>query len=260
MRTTSRSCPACRTRRSGPLPPTPRPSSRSRRCSHGTACSGPSGTPFTRKLFAEEFPFASRKIARKIADGEELRFGDTRAVAVVAPGHTPGHLCLDFPDDGSVPRRLRPDGVRPVVRRRPVRHRRVPAVGTSPRRDRRGSIRGLPRGAGPPRPDSGEDGRVPRRDRPAGGGAAGLCTGAAHPRGDHRAAPDLRPGTRRSLVRLRRVGAPLQAPRGDDRSRRGRPPRRRLHVRRRPPLSYDTASMPVRSFPITRVWISYVPS
>ncbi|HQT98371.1 MAG TPA: MBL fold metallo-hydrolase, partial [Thermodesulfobacteriota bacterium] len=31
---------------------------------------------------------------------EELRFGDTRAVAVVAPGHTPGHLCLHFPDDG----------------------------------------------------------------------------------------------------------------------------------------------------------------
>ncbi|HEX2719805.1 MAG TPA: MBL fold metallo-hydrolase, partial [Candidatus Deferrimicrobium sp.] len=48
---------------------------------------------FYRKLFAEKFPFAPRKIARKIADGEELRFGDTRAIAVVAPGHTPGHLC-----------------------------------------------------------------------------------------------------------------------------------------------------------------------
>jgi glyoxylase-like metal-dependent hydrolase (beta-lactamase superfamily II) len=55
---------------------------------------------FYRKLFAETFPFASRRIARKIADGEELRFGGTRAVAVVAPGHTPGHLCLHFPDDG----------------------------------------------------------------------------------------------------------------------------------------------------------------
>ncbi|OIP35336.1 MAG: hypothetical protein AUK27_05005 [Deltaproteobacteria bacterium CG2_30_66_27] len=55
---------------------------------------------FYRKLFAEKFPFAPRKIARRIADGEELRFGNTRAIAVVAPGHTPGHLCLHFPDDG----------------------------------------------------------------------------------------------------------------------------------------------------------------
>ena len=55
---------------------------------------------FYRKLFAEKFPFAPRKVARRIADGEELRFGKTRAVAVVAPGHTPGHLCLHFPDDG----------------------------------------------------------------------------------------------------------------------------------------------------------------
>ena len=55
---------------------------------------------FYRKLFAEKFPFAPRKVARRIADGEELRFGGTRAVAVVAPGHTPGHLCLHFPDDG----------------------------------------------------------------------------------------------------------------------------------------------------------------
>jgi glyoxylase-like metal-dependent hydrolase (beta-lactamase superfamily II) len=55
---------------------------------------------FYRRLFAEKFPFAPRRVARRIADGEELRFGGTRAIAVVAPGHTPGHLCLHFPDDG----------------------------------------------------------------------------------------------------------------------------------------------------------------
>jgi hydroxyacylglutathione hydrolase len=55
---------------------------------------------FYRNLFAGKFPFAPRKVARRIHDGEELRFGRTRAVAVVAPGHTPGHLCLHFPDDG----------------------------------------------------------------------------------------------------------------------------------------------------------------
>jgi glyoxylase-like metal-dependent hydrolase (beta-lactamase superfamily II) len=55
---------------------------------------------FYRNLFSGKFPFAPRKVARRIQDGEELRFGNTRAVAVVAPGHTPGHLCLHFPDDG----------------------------------------------------------------------------------------------------------------------------------------------------------------
>ena len=55
---------------------------------------------FYRKLFAEKFPFVPRAAARRIRDGEELRLGGTRAVAVVAPGHTPGHLCLHFPDDG----------------------------------------------------------------------------------------------------------------------------------------------------------------
>jgi glyoxylase-like metal-dependent hydrolase (beta-lactamase superfamily II) len=55
---------------------------------------------FFRKLLTEKFHFKPRTIGRAIADGEELRFGKTRAVAVVAPGHTPGHLCLHFPDDG----------------------------------------------------------------------------------------------------------------------------------------------------------------
>ncbi|MGE5246705.1 MAG: MBL fold metallo-hydrolase [Verrucomicrobiota bacterium] len=55
---------------------------------------------FYRRLFVKKFPFEPRQVARTIRDGEELRFGSTRAVAVVAPGHTPGHLCLHFPDDG----------------------------------------------------------------------------------------------------------------------------------------------------------------
>jgi glyoxylase-like metal-dependent hydrolase (beta-lactamase superfamily II) len=55
---------------------------------------------FYRKLFAEKFPFVPRKVARRFTDGEELRFGDTRAVAIVSPGHAEGHLCLHFPDDG----------------------------------------------------------------------------------------------------------------------------------------------------------------
>ena len=55
---------------------------------------------FYRRLFAEKFPFVPRVVSRRVADGEELRLGNTLAVAVVVPGHTPGHLCLYFPDDG----------------------------------------------------------------------------------------------------------------------------------------------------------------
>lgn len=54
----------------------------------------------TRKLILEELQFRPTKVTRIVSEGEELRFGKTRAVAVVAPGHTPGHLCLHFPDDG----------------------------------------------------------------------------------------------------------------------------------------------------------------
>lgn len=56
--------------------------------------------PFFRTLFVDKFPFVPRRADRLIADGERLRLGRTEAVAVVAPGHTPGHLCLFFPADG----------------------------------------------------------------------------------------------------------------------------------------------------------------
>lgn len=56
--------------------------------------------PFFRDLFAEKFPYRPRTVARRIADRERIRFGGTEAVAIVAPGHTPGHLCLHFPSEG----------------------------------------------------------------------------------------------------------------------------------------------------------------
>ncbi len=55
---------------------------------------------FFRRLLSEKFSYAPRRIARRISDGERLRFGRTEAIAVVAPGHTRGHLCLLFPSDG----------------------------------------------------------------------------------------------------------------------------------------------------------------
>lgn len=56
--------------------------------------------PFFRDLFARKFPFQPRNVARRFADGERVRFGKTEAVMIVAPGHTPGHLCLHFPSEG----------------------------------------------------------------------------------------------------------------------------------------------------------------
>jgi glyoxylase-like metal-dependent hydrolase (beta-lactamase superfamily II) len=55
---------------------------------------------FFRNLLSEKFSYRPRRVARRIADREDLRFGRTGAVAVTAPGHTPGHLCLLFPSDG----------------------------------------------------------------------------------------------------------------------------------------------------------------
>ena len=56
--------------------------------------------PFFRKLLAEKFSYGPRTIARRISDGERLQFGRTEAIAVIAPGHTPGHLCPLFPSEG----------------------------------------------------------------------------------------------------------------------------------------------------------------
>ena len=53
-----------------------------------------------RKLLTEKFHFSPRNIARRIIDEEELFLGKTRATAIVAPGHSQGHLCLHFPDEG----------------------------------------------------------------------------------------------------------------------------------------------------------------
>ncbi|MBI5342163.1 MAG: MBL fold metallo-hydrolase [Deltaproteobacteria bacterium] len=55
---------------------------------------------FFRSLLSEKFSYRPRGIARRISDGERLTFGRTEATAVIAPGHTPGHLCLQFPADG----------------------------------------------------------------------------------------------------------------------------------------------------------------
>ncbi|GAB4372285.1 MAG: MBL fold metallo-hydrolase [Deltaproteobacteria bacterium] len=57
--------------------------------------------PFFRNLFLDKFRFVPRTVSRRIADRERIRFGPhTEAVALVAPGHTAGHLCLHFPSEG----------------------------------------------------------------------------------------------------------------------------------------------------------------
>jgi glyoxylase-like metal-dependent hydrolase (beta-lactamase superfamily II) len=64
--------------------------------------SGAVGTRFEadyRRRLVEEYNYVACTVARRIDDGESLRFGDTSARAIIAPGHTPGHLCLHFPEE-----------------------------------------------------------------------------------------------------------------------------------------------------------------
>ena len=56
--------------------------------------------PFFRDLLSCKFSFRPWKVARRLADREPVRFGKTEMVPIVAPGHTPGHLCLSFPSEG----------------------------------------------------------------------------------------------------------------------------------------------------------------
>ncbi len=55
---------------------------------------------FYRRLLAGKFSYVPRTVDRRVADGERLEFGGTECRAVVAPGHSPGHLCLLFPREG----------------------------------------------------------------------------------------------------------------------------------------------------------------
>jgi glyoxylase-like metal-dependent hydrolase (beta-lactamase superfamily II) len=56
--------------------------------------------PFFRDLFERKFPYRPRTVARRFADRERVRFGGTEADVIIAPGHSPGHLCLHFPSEG----------------------------------------------------------------------------------------------------------------------------------------------------------------
>lgn len=56
--------------------------------------------PFFRDLLSGKFSFRPRRVARRLADREPVRLGKTEVVPIIAPGHTPGHLCLFFPSEG----------------------------------------------------------------------------------------------------------------------------------------------------------------
>jgi glyoxylase-like metal-dependent hydrolase (beta-lactamase superfamily II) len=53
-----------------------------------------------RKILTKKFNYVPRKVDRRIVDGQDLQVGSTPVKAIVAPGHTQGHLCLLFPKDG----------------------------------------------------------------------------------------------------------------------------------------------------------------
>ena len=210
--------------------PTPRPSNRSKPCSPCTAAWERMGTPSTGSC-SREIPLrpqegrppGGRRGGAPLRENAGGRRGRPRPLA--------GPPVPPFPRRGDpLPRGLRPDGVRPVVRGRAVRDRGFPPLRPPPGGDRGGPVRGLPRGAGPPGPDRGKVeeylSAIDRRDE-------ALRESSREPR--TRAEIIARrliygPG-RLVVARLRRVVAPLEAPRGDDPPRGGGPPRRRLRPR-----------------------------
>lgn len=50
------------------------------------------------RILADRFHYLGWTPSRFIEDGEELLIGETRIRVVHAPGHTPGQVCLHFPD------------------------------------------------------------------------------------------------------------------------------------------------------------------
>ncbi len=53
-----------------------------------------------RRIMQKRFNYRPRPVARRIQHGENLSIGNLQVEAIVAPGHTPGHLCLHFPAEG----------------------------------------------------------------------------------------------------------------------------------------------------------------
>ena len=49
-------------------------------------------------IIKERFHFLGWIPTRFVEDGEELLFGETQIRVIHTPGHTPGHICLHFPD------------------------------------------------------------------------------------------------------------------------------------------------------------------
>lgn len=55
---------------------------------------------FWEDFLVRECNYVPRAPDRLLGDGERLDFGDTRAIVIHAPGHTPGHCCFLFPEEG----------------------------------------------------------------------------------------------------------------------------------------------------------------
>lgn len=52
------------------------------------------------QILMTEFHFRPRPQVKTFQDGMELRFGRTRLQVIHTPGHTPGHSCFYFPEEG----------------------------------------------------------------------------------------------------------------------------------------------------------------
>jgi hydroxyacylglutathione hydrolase len=56
-------------------------------------------TTLWEEFLVKECNFVARAPDRLLKDGEVLEFGQSHAVTIHTPGHTPGHCCFHFPDE-----------------------------------------------------------------------------------------------------------------------------------------------------------------
>jgi hydroxyacylglutathione hydrolase len=70
---------------------------------HVMDCYGLAGTVYERawrKIILETFHYKPRKPSLEFVDGSVLEFGDTVMEVIHTPGHSKGHCCFYFPDEG----------------------------------------------------------------------------------------------------------------------------------------------------------------
>ncbi len=55
-----------------------------------------------RKILIEQYHYQARPVSRRLKEGDRISLGKMNIVVLHTPGHTPGHCCFHFPDQGLI--------------------------------------------------------------------------------------------------------------------------------------------------------------